>query len=175
MNRPESVESLNRKDMSRKTVERRPCMGAKSPQSYTSRDRACRVPTRPSERRATRLTSQKSRTVDQRVSRSRVRPSNHGARPSHTRESVAASVGLQIRRTSASSCSCRAFTQDSNPTLSYNKCHYYKHLHEYLADSESTLSLNNNINVISMLVTKTSITCSVVYEFIRIWRLPAAR
>jgi hypothetical protein len=56
------------------------------------------------------LTPQQSRTVDQRVSRSRVRPPNHSARPSHTRESVAASVGLQIRRTSASSCSCRAFT-----------------------------------------------------------------
>jgi hypothetical protein len=29
-------------------------------------------------------------------------------------ESVAASVGLQIRRTSASSCSCRAFTHGAS-------------------------------------------------------------
>jgi hypothetical protein len=40
-----------------------------------------------------RLTPQQSRTIDQRVSRSRVRPPNHGARPSYMRESVAASVG----------------------------------------------------------------------------------
>jgi hypothetical protein len=56
----------------------------------------------------------------------------------------------------------------SNPTLSAINYHIYKHLHEYIYDSVSTLSLNN-FNVISMLLTIASITCSIVYEFIRIW------